>query len=63
MNERLHQYESKHGFLVCKKCGAADNKKPYKGFRYWLNGDGYHIEPECKYTDSGVSDEYCRATS
>ena len=43
-----HEYVAEHGFLVCKKCGAADNKKPYRGFRYWLRGDGYHVEPECK---------------
>lgn len=44
-----HEYVAEHGFLVCKKCGAADNKKAYQGFRYWLVGVGYHVEPDCEY--------------
>ena len=44
-----HEYVLDCGVLVCKKCGAADNKKPYKGFRYWLRGDGFYVEPDCEY--------------
>jgi len=46
--EKQHEYVADVGILICKKCGTADNKKPYRGFRYWLRGDGYHVEPECK---------------
>jgi len=48
---KAHKYVLEHGYLVCQVCGTADNKKPYHGFRWWLAGVGYHVEPECKYDD------------
>lgn len=42
-----HDYQSENGYLICRKCGATDNLKPYHGFRYWLKGIGYHSEPDC----------------
>lgn len=45
---KAHKYVLEHGYLVCQVCGTADNKKPYHGFRWWLAGVGYLVEPDCK---------------
>jgi hypothetical protein len=36
------------GCKVCKKCGMAEHKTKYEGFKYWLAGVGHHEPPKCE---------------
>ena len=53
--EQAHRMvRTQYGFALCTKCGLAEHRNKFEGFKFWHAGDGYSIDPGCQVKEDDI---------